>query len=138
MNRIESTKLGIAKARACGVVWGRHGAVLATRNKDDAREFAESLRSLLLDLMRVRRIGPRPLARKLNEKGVPAKNGGQWYPATTDRLLKRLGPSFKEEQKKLMDATFYNAVGGGPSDDAGDRRCARHTGPRSGSSLRRT
>ena len=138
MNRSERTQLGIAEARARGVAWGRHGGVLAARNKAEAREYAESLRPLLLGLMKIRRLGPRRLARKLNDTGTPARNGGKWYPATAARLLERLGPSFVEERKKLMDATFYNAVGGGPSDDAGDRRRARHTGPRSGSPLRRS
>ncbi len=138
MNRSESTRLGIAEARARGVAWDRHGADLAARNKADAQEFAESLRAVLLGLMRVRRLGPRPLARKLNETGVPARSGGKWYPATAARLLERLGPSFVEERKKLMRATYYEAVGGGRSDDAGDRRRAGHTGPRYGPPLRRS
>ena len=138
MSRSEETRIGIAMARSRGVAWGRHGEVQADRNRQDAQEFALSLRPVLLGLMKGGRLGPRRLARKLNERGIPARNGGQWYPTTTDRLLKRLGPSFKEEQKKLMDATFYNLFGGGRSDDAGDRRRAGLAGSLSGPPLRRS
>lgn len=117
MNRSESTREGIAKAKACGVVWGRHGAVLAARNRQDAQEFAETLRPLLLDLESSRRsnsprLGSRHLARKLNELGIPARNGGKWYPATVDRLLKRLGSSLDEECKQIRTAKFNKAFGG--------------------------
>ena len=105
MNRSESTKQGIARARAYGVIWGRYGAVLADRNKQDAQAFAESMRPMLLDLTKDRRLGgPRLLARKLNEMGVPARNGDKWYPATVHRLLKRLGPSFEQECRQIRSA----------------------------------
>ncbi len=109
MNRSESTIQGIADAKAQGTVWGRYGAVLAHRNRQDAKAFAESLRPLLLDLAKERPIGgpslgPRPLARTLNEMGVSARNGGRWYPATVHRLLKRLGPSFKQECMQMRTA----------------------------------
>lgn len=49
-----------------------------------------------------------------------------------------MGPPIDEEQKKLMDATYYEAVGGGRSDDVGDRRRAGHVGPLNGPPLRRS
>ncbi len=109
MNRSESTRQGISKARACRVVWGRYGAVLAARNRQDAQEFAETLHPLLLDLESSRCLGSphlrsRRLARKLNELGIPARNGGKWYPTTVDRLLKRLGASLEEERKHIREA----------------------------------
>ena len=114
MSRVDKTKLGIAKARSRGVVWGRHGAVLASHNKAGAREFAESLRPLLLELMRVCRLGPRRLARKLNERGIPARGGGRWYPVTAHRLLERLGPSFEEERKRRIHAVIDRSLGRQP------------------------
>ena len=116
MSRSEKTKLGIAKARSRGVVWGRHGAVLAVRNRQEAREFAEKLVPLLLQLeearsLRLPRLGPRRLARKLNELGVPGRNGGVWHPVTVARLLKRLGPAFEEERKRIRAAKFNKAIG---------------------------
>ncbi len=91
MSWADKTKLGIAKARSRGVVWGRHGAVLAARNKAEAQQYAETLVPLLLQLEEARplhhpRFGPRRLARKLNELGVPGRNGGVWHPATVARL----------------------------------------------------
>ena len=114
MNRAESTTQGIANAQSRGVVWGRHGAILAARNKVDAREFAESLRPLLLELMRVCRLGPRRLARKLNERGIPARGGGRWYPVTAHRLLERLGPSFEEERKRRIHVVIDRSLGRQP------------------------
>ncbi len=105
MNRSESTKQGIARSMAQGVAWGQYGTVLADRNRQNAQAFAESLRPLLLDLARERRLGgPRPLARTLNEMGVPTRNGGTWHPATVHRLLKRLGPSFEQECRQIRTA----------------------------------
>ena len=116
MNRSESTKQGIARSMAQGVAWGQYGAVLADRNRQDARAFAESLRPLLLDIVNDRPIGgpslgPRPLARTLNEMGVSARNGGRWYPATVHRLLKRLGPSFEQECRQMRTAKLNEVLG---------------------------
>jgi len=115
MNRSESTKQGIARARTCGAVWGQYGAVIAARNKQTAQAFAESMRTLLVDLatepFSTILLGPRPLARKLNEMGVPARNGGRWYMATVHRLLKRLGPSFKQECNQMRLAKLKKALG---------------------------
>lgn len=115
MNRRESTKQGIARAKARGVVWGRYGAVLADRNMQGAQAYAETMRPLLLDLENERRLvdpslGPRPLARKLNERGIPARNGGKWYPATVHRLLKRLGPSFGQDCSQIRTAKVINVL----------------------------
>lgn len=32
-------------------------------------------------------IGPRPITRRLNEAGIPAKRGGKWHPTTVARIL---------------------------------------------------
>ena len=112
MNRSESTIQGIARAKAQGVVWGQYGAVLADRNRQDAQAFAESLRPLLLDIANERPLGgPRPLARTLNEMGVPARNGDKWYPATVHRLLKRLGPSFEQECRQIRRTKLNEVLG---------------------------
>ncbi len=46
----DGTRLGIARARARGVTWGRHGKILAEQNRQQADEFAEELRPLILEL----------------------------------------------------------------------------------------
>ena len=94
------------------MVWGQYGAVLADRNRQDAQAFAESMRPMLLDLTKDRRLGgPRPLARTLNEMGVSARNGGRWYPVTVHRLLKRLGPSFEQECRQIRRTKLNEALG---------------------------
>ena len=111
MNRVDGTRRGIALARAGGVVWGRHGAVLAARNRREAQEFAESMRPVLLDLMRFGRPGPRRLARELNDRGIPARNGGRWHPATVQRLIVRLGPSFEQQWSRARDEVLARETG---------------------------
>ena len=111
MNRIEGTKRGIALARARGVAWGKHGAVLAARNRQEADEFADSMRPVLLDLMRFSRLGPKKLARRLNDLGIPARSGGRWHPATVHRLIERLGPSFEQQQLKVRDEVLARETG---------------------------
>ncbi len=103
MNKSDQNKQGIARARARGVVWGGYAAVLARQNREQADQFAVSLRPLILQLMLARRWGPVKLARELNRMGVPASRGGKWHPATVDRLLKRL-PGLKEELAKAREA----------------------------------
>ena len=103
MSHSSGTKRGIAKARAQGVKWGASGKALAQRNRQMATDFAESHQELIVELMLARHRGPVRLARELNRRGVPARNGGKWHPATVDRLLKRL-PGLKEELAKAKEA----------------------------------
>ena len=103
------TKIGIKKARARGVRWGMNGSKLAQHNRSAADQFAESLRPLILELMLTPRRGPVRLARELNLRGVPARYGGKWHPATVDRLLKRL-PGLKEELAKAKEAQQQEGV----------------------------
>ncbi len=115
MNHSEKTKAGIAKAKAAGTQWGAHGSVLAEKNNNDAQEFAESLRSvilgLMLDAIGAKQRGPKALAVKLNELGIPTARGGKWHPATVHRLMKRLEPglsvSFKKAKQENQE-TFTN------------------------------
>ncbi len=103
MNKSDQTRQGIARARARGIAWGAYAAVLAQQNREQADQFAVSLRPLILQLMLARRRGPVKLARELNRIGVPTSRGSKWHPATVGRLLKRL-PGLKEELAKAREA----------------------------------
>ncbi len=103
MNKSGQTKRGIAEARARGIAWGAYAAVLAQQNREQADQFAVSLRPLILELMLAPRRGPVRLARELNRLGVPASRGGRWHPATVGRLLRRL-PGLKEEIAEAREA----------------------------------
>ena len=98
------TREGIARARSRGVEWGQHGKVLAEQHRKEADAFAKKLRPCLFEV--VVHCGPRStrIAKELNMRGVPARNGGRWYPATVDRLLKRLGPSFLSKARQAWGA----------------------------------
>jgi len=100
MDRSDQTKIGIAHSKAKGVQWGCHGTILAAQNKSAADDFAMALRPLILELMTKRRCGPVLLARELNKRKIPARNGSEWHPATVDRLLQRLQPSLSEDLGK--------------------------------------
>ncbi len=79
------------------------GSKLAQHNRSAADEFAEELRTLILELMLARHRGPVKLARELNRIGVPTSRGGKWHPATVDRLLRRL-PGLREALAKAREA----------------------------------
>ena len=110
MNRSEQTKRGIAKARAGGVEWGRHGA----KNNADADAFAEAMRPVLVKLMAHTPKAATRAARKLNELGVPTRCGGKWNRKTVSRVVKRLGPSFKDDLRRRRDAVFKKIFGEPP------------------------
>jgi hypothetical protein len=95
------TKLGIASAKAKGVVWGKHGPVIAAKNNEDANQFAETLRPLIVSLLAHGGCrGATALARRLNADKVPTRNGAHWHPVTVRRLIHRLQPSLGEQVKK--------------------------------------
>ncbi len=97
-------RMGIARARARGVEWGRNGARLAETNRNEADGFAMELRPLILELMLSGHRRPTRLARELNRRGVTTRNGSKWYPVTVQRLVRRLQPSLGEEFAEADEA----------------------------------
>lgn len=71
------TKAGIAQARARGISWGQHGKVLARKNQQEAKAFAENLRPLLLEMGCKIFRGATTVARELNGPGVATPRGGR-------------------------------------------------------------
>ena len=100
MNHGERTKIGIIKAKAKGVDWGKHGRVLGAKNKQQAQVFADALRPLILELRAEKRRGPKAIAQELNKREVPTRNGGKWHPMTVRRLMQRLEPSLSKDVKE--------------------------------------
>ena len=100
MNHGEKTKIGIIEAKARGVDWGKHGQVLAAKNKHEAQVFAESLRPLILELRLDGCRGPKAISEELNKRGIPTRTGRKWRRETVHRLIQRLEPSLSKEVKE--------------------------------------
>jgi DNA invertase Pin-like site-specific DNA recombinase len=84
------TKAALAAAKARGVVLGRYGrGVLSKQNQAQATEQARQLAPLLAEL---RRDGVTfsEMARIMNERCIPTVRGGRWHPATVHRLFHRI------------------------------------------------
>lgn len=84
------TKAALAAARARGVQLGRHGAVLAAKHRQDADDFAETMREPVLVAMKDGAGTLSAIANRLNESGHLAREGGNWTMSTTQKLLRRL------------------------------------------------
>ncbi len=86
------TKEALAVAKRRGVRLGRHGKVLARRNRRQAHEFARKM-SPVIDRLAARGVTTvRGVARELNRRRVPTfTGGGRWHVATVHALLKRIG-----------------------------------------------
>lgn len=89
----ERTKAALAAAKARGVKLGANGAVLAARHKDEARAYAETLRTQIDQIQAQGVTTCRGIAAALNEQGAPSRDGGMWHAASVSRLRTRLGLS---------------------------------------------
>lgn len=86
----QRTKDALQRAKARGVVLGKHGReVLAPANRKAAVKRAEAL----ADVIRTKQAegkGYRAIAAELNAEGYETPRGGQWHLASVQRLVKRL------------------------------------------------
>jgi len=81
------TKAALAAAKARGVVLGRYGReVLSKQNHSKAVERAGELAPLITEL---RGQGPTVarIAEVMNDRGIPTARGKRWYPATVQILI---------------------------------------------------
>ena len=85
------TKAALAAAKARGVVLGRNGRVLADQAIADAIKFSQPLENDVRDIIAGGASNLREIAAGLNARGIPARQGGQWWPSNTAMLLNRLG-----------------------------------------------
>ena len=82
------TKEALAAAKARGVQLGN--PELAAANRAAARERAEALRPVLMEL---RDLSANAAAIELNRRGVPTPAGGKWHAKTVLRVRRRLAHS---------------------------------------------
>lgn len=94
------TKLALAQAKAKGVKLGRQGSVLAKLNQDAARDYYDSIKQQVIQVLQDSRKNTlQSFANKLNKNGVQTRTGSKWYPQTVKNMFKHLGwevksPSF--------------------------------------------
>jgi DNA invertase Pin-like site-specific DNA recombinase len=87
------TRDALRAAKARGVRLGRYGRdVLASRNRQQALERAEGLRSLIEKLQAEGVQTLRGIAEGLNRLGIPTPQGCHWQAGNVQRLLRRLRP----------------------------------------------
>lgn len=86
----ERTKAALAAAKARGVRLGVNGVVLAEQHKAKATEYANQIAPAFLMARQAGAVTTRQIADRLNEMGVPSRQGGRWHPANVARTIRRL------------------------------------------------
>jgi len=82
------TKAALAAAKARGIVLGRYGReVLSRQNRAKAVELARELAPVLTELRG--HLTFEEMARVMNERGIPTARGRRWHAATVHRLFRR-------------------------------------------------
>jgi DNA invertase Pin-like site-specific DNA recombinase len=82
----ERTKSALQKAKERGVELGKNGKILAERRKQESRIFAQSHRSIILEL-KSKGLGFSGIARHLNSNGYKGFKGGLFYPSTVRNMM---------------------------------------------------
>ena len=86
----QRTKDALARAKANGVVLGKHGRdVLAPRNRKAAVGRAKAISDTVRAKLDAGK-SLRTIAAELNADGVPTAKGGQWHLTSVKRLVDRL------------------------------------------------
>ena len=88
----ERTKVALAAAKARGIKLGVNGAVLAAQRKREATAHALSVAPKIRDAYRAGHTTLHAIAEYLRDQGIPTRDGGDWHPATVQRLIRRLPP----------------------------------------------
>lgn len=102
----DTTKDALEAARKRGVVLGKHGKTLATRNKKAADEFAYQLSPTLRKLNNRGITTVRAIAQELNKQGIPTFRGdSQWHPSTVCALRNRLKQTRTMKMLSAMNPT---------------------------------
>lgn len=88
----ERTKVALAAAKARGTKLGMNGSALAAQRKREAAVHALSIAPYIGDAHRSGHTTLRAIAAYLRDQGIPTRDGGDWHPATVQRLIRRLPP----------------------------------------------
>ncbi len=86
----QRTKEAMQAARRRGVRLGVNGHRLAEQNKSRAREFAQSLKSVIQDIQEDGLTLLQDIADELNNRNIQTARGGIWYPTSVARVMKYL------------------------------------------------
>ncbi len=84
----QRTKAALAAAKERGTELGKHGKVLAARNKALAVERLEPVLPALMEL-KSQGMTMRQMVASLNERGVSSPAGGKWHLASLHKALNR-------------------------------------------------
>jgi DNA invertase Pin-like site-specific DNA recombinase len=87
----QRTKAALESAKKRGIKLGVNGKDLGAKNSRAASQFADSLKTEIIETMKsCRKKTLQNLANKLNSKGIMSRQGSEFKPTTISRLLKRL------------------------------------------------
>jgi len=89
----ERTKAALAAAKARGIKLGTHGRVLAAQHQARALAFATEVRPHFEAARAAGAITLAEVAAILNEREVPAPEGGRWHATSVSRVERRLKTS---------------------------------------------
>jgi DNA invertase Pin-like site-specific DNA recombinase len=85
----QRTKAALAAAKERGTELGKHGKILAARNKAEAMDRLEPISADLLEL-KAQGLSMRKMIAALNDRGIPSPAGGKWHLASLHKALSRL------------------------------------------------
>ena len=85
----QRTKAALAAAKERGTELGKHGKILAARNKAEAMDRLEPISADLLEL-KAQGLSMRKMIAALNDRGIPSPAGGKWHLASLHKALGRL------------------------------------------------
>jgi DNA invertase Pin-like site-specific DNA recombinase len=86
----QRTKAALSAAKARGVQLGANGRALADKHRLEATAYAQTLTPHIASAVRAGASCFAGIAAHLNALGIPARNGGVWYPASAARVWKRI------------------------------------------------
>ena len=85
----ERTRNALREAKSRGVELGKHGKILALKNRDAADQRANDLGPIIIPMIS-ESLSYGEITRRLNEKGLKSATGGKFHPQTVKNLVLRI------------------------------------------------